>query len=439
MLTEAASSELAKRANAVIPAGTHSNSRVGARGTLYFERAEGAYLWDVDGHRYLDCLMGNASILLGHGDPRVTSAVVAAVERGLTTGHDSPSAIEAIELLAEIVPDFGRARLANTGTEALMHALMIARVATGRDRVAKIEAAYHGWSDFLHVSCWPAPGVAGASDCPSSPPGSPGLSRHAVETVVLPFNEPDQAERILREYAADLAAVVVEPILIDIGFIPAESAYLQRLRAITEELGIILVFDELLTGFRVAPGGARELYGIHPDLTTYGKAIANGYPIAVLEGREELMALTDPLAGGTVAYIGTYNGHAVPAAASVATLTALRDGTAQRRVDELTQRLSDGFGAISTEYDVSVVLGAGGGHFQPYFRPPPIRCYRDAAGSSADAYAIFRDTLAAHQILVAEKPLLHSALSAAHTEADIDLILAATEEAFRTIAATANP
>ena len=200
-----------------------------------------------------------------------------------------------------------------------MHALAIARAATGRDGVAKVEGAYHGWFDLLFVSTWPPLAEAGPPERPLPTPGGAGLSRHAAETVVIPFNDADAAEQVLREHAGELAAVVLEPAMIDVGFIAGEPDYLQRLRAVTAELGIVLIFDELLTGFRIAPGGAREAYGIHPDLTTFGKALANGVPTAILEGRPELMDLANPLAGGAVPYVGTYNGHAVGAAATCAT------------------------------------------------------------------------------------------------------------------------
>jgi glutamate-1-semialdehyde 2,1-aminomutase len=425
---------LHERASAVIPAGTHSNSRIRSGGPLYVERASGAWLWDVDGRRWLDCTMGNGAVILGHGDERVAAAVASAAEAGLTTGYEAPAAIEAIEQLAQIVPGFGRARFANSGTEALMHALAIARAATGRDGVAKVEGAYHGWFDLLFVSTWPPLAEAGPLERPLPTPGGAGLSRHAAETVVIPFNDADAAEQVLREHAGQLAALVLEPAMIDIGFIPGEPDYLERLRAVTAELGIVLIFDELLTGFRIAPGGAREAYGVHPDLTTFGKALANGVPTAVLEGKAELMDLANPLAGGAVPYVGTYNGHAVGAAATSATLAALADGAVQRQLQAMTQLLHDGFAALSARHGVPVTLGACGGHFQPYFVDGPVRTYRDAAGTDAKAYAVLRSTLEDRGILLAEKPLLHCALSAAHGPDEIDVILEAADEAFARIA-----
>jgi glutamate-1-semialdehyde 2,1-aminomutase len=421
-------------ASSVVPGGTHSNSRLRSPHPLYLERAEGAYVWDVDGNRYLDCMMGNGAIMLGHAHPGVAAAVSAAVQSGLTTGYETPLSMEAAQLLASIVPRAGRIRFANSGTEAAMHALHVARAATGRERVAKAEGAYHGWSDPLWVSCWGAPDKIGEPERPASPPGSGGLSRHTAETLVLPFNDVAATERLLREQADDLAAVFVEPVLIDLGWIPASQEYLDSLRAVTTELGIVLVFDELLTGFRLARGGAREFYGIDADLTLYGKALGNGYPIAAVEGRPELMGLTDPTTGGSVGYVGTFNGHAVAVAAAAASLRALADGSVLARIQALTERLQTGLTALGERYGVDIVPAAGGGHFQPYFTAGPVVDYRSAMTTNGEHYAAFVRACTRRNILVAEKALLHSALSAAHSEADVDELLAAAEEAFAEIA-----
>jgi glutamate-1-semialdehyde 2,1-aminomutase len=251
---------------------------------------------------------------------------------------------------------------------------------------------------------------------------------------VLPFNDIESTEALLREHGAELAAVILEPIMIDIGWIPARRDYLERLRTLTAELGALLIFDELLTGFRVAPGGARELYGVVPDLTLYGKALANGYPLAAVEGRSDLLDLTDPASGGTVSYVGTFNGHAVALAAAVASLKLLQDGTAQARLHELTGRLQAGMHQLGERYGVAVLAAGGGGHFQPYFTPDPVVDYRSALTSSPTHYRAFAQALARHDILVADKPLLHSALSLAHAEDHVDVLLVAAEEAFDEIA-----
>ncbi|MFG1709484.1 aspartate aminotransferase family protein [Nonomuraea sp. M3C6] len=424
------SQALFQRASRYVPGGVHSSTRFQAPHPLYFSRAEGPYLWDVEGDRYLDCTMGNASVMLGHSHPDVDEAVTAAVRQGLTTGVETEAAVNAAERLAGMIPDFGRVKFANTGTEALMHALAIARHTTGRERVAKAEGAYHGWLDPLWVSTWPAPDQLGPADRPAAPPSSAGLSRSAQGTVVLPFNDLAATERLLRKHASDLAAVVVEPILIDIGYIPATGEYLRLLRDLTAELGIVLIFDELLTGFRVAPGGARQVYGITPDLTTYGKAIANGYPLAAVEGREDLMATTDPSKGGPVGWVGTYNGHGTAVAAAAATLPLLADGSAQAYLDVLGAQVREGFAELSRRFGIPAVVAGAGGHFQPYFLTGSPTGYRTAMVSHAARYAALHRVAREHRILLPAKPLLHAALSTAHTETDVAALLKAAEEAF---------
>lgn len=418
--------ELYARAVARTPAGTHSNSRVRRPYPFYAARAEGGRVWDVDGRQWCDFQMGNGSVLLGHGHPAVQAAVAEAVTHGVTTGFETAAAVRAVELLAALVPDCGAVRFANTGTEAVMHALAIARHATGRRRVAKAEASYHGWSDPVWVSTWPSPRQYGPADAPAAVPGSAGLGADADGTVVLPFNDPDGARQVVAAHADRLAAVIVEPVLIDVGFIPATGEYLAALREVTARHGIVLIFDELLTGFRVAPGGARERYRVRPDLTTFGKAIANGYPVAAVEGDPDLLAHTDPTRGGQVGWVGTYNGHAVAMAATVATLAELATGEPLARVEELTDRLAKGFAEVAGE---RAVLGAGGGHFQPYFCPVPPADYRAALASDPDRYAAWAAACDAAGLLVAEKPLLHCALSAAHQESDVDALVEATAAA----------
>lgn len=431
-VTSISPADLHARARAVVPGGTHSSTRARDPYPCYAQRAEGAWLWDVEGTRWTDFGMGNAAVMLGHAHPVITDAVVRSVTDGLTCGTETATAVEAVETLRTMIPDFGLVRFAVTGTEALMHALTVARQATGRERVAKAEGAYHGWADSLWVSTWGTAEAIGPADRPASPPGSAGLSRAAADTVVFPFNDLPATAAILREHAADLAAVVLEPVMIDIGFIPAESAYLQGLRELTDELGIVLIFDELLTGFRLGPGGARAHYGITPDLTTYGKALGNGYPIAAVEGRAELMALTDTLAGGPVQWVGTFNGHGSAVAAAAAALPILATGEPQRHLEALTDRLRDGFVDLARRHRVPMLVAGMGGHFQPYFVPVAPRDYREAMATHAERYLHLVRTAERHHLLLPPKPLLHGALGAAHTDAEVDALLAAADEAFGT-------
>lgn len=424
------SAELYERARQLVPGGVHSSSRLRSPQPVFASRASGAFVWDADGVQYLDLQMGSGSVALGHAREEVDTAVIAAITSGLTTGVETVAAVDAVEALAQVIPGCRSLRFANTGTEALMHALAVARQATGRDLVAKAEGAYHGWYDPLWVSNWPDVASAGSPDAPTTVPGSSGLSANAGTTLVLPFNDVGATEAILRSHADELAVVAIEPVMIDLGFIPATHGYLRSLRAITAELGILLLFDELLTGFRIAPGGAREVYGITPDLSTYGKAIANGFPLAVVEGEQDLMALTDPSAGGTVGWVGTYNGHPTGVAAAAAAVPLLADGSVQAHLSALTSQLRDGFAELSERHSIPVVLAGDGGHFQPYFVDVEPFDYRSAARSDASRYRTWAAELGAANILVPGGPLLHCAFSAAHTPRDVETVLEVTERAF---------
>lgn len=425
-----ASTALYERASRRVPGAAHSNTRVRTPGPFFAARAAGPYVWDVDGTQYLDLQMGNASVALGHARAEVDAAVMSVIRRGLTTGVETAAAVEAAEALAAAIPNCGTIRFANTGTEALMHAMAIARHATGRDLAAKAEGAYHGWSDTLWVSTWASADQLGPVSSPAAPPGSAGLAAAASETVVIPFNDVAATTEILRARADQIAAVVIEPVMIDIGYIAATAEYLTTVREITRELGMILVFDELLTGFRIAPGGAREVYGIQPDLTTYGKAIANGYPVAVVEGDPALMATTDASAGGPVGWVGTYNGHPTAAAATTAAVTLLADGQAQAELSSLNRQLSAGFAEIEKRYGIPAVVPGQGGHFQPYFLDHEPHSYRDAVHSDASRYEVWRAAMESAAILVPQRPLLHCAFSTAHGPSEVARILEVTDKAF---------
>lgn len=424
------SDRLYGRALAFTPTGAHSNSRIRRPHPLYVAEADGAWLRDVDGRRWLDFTMGNGSIILGHNNPAVQQAVREAVQRGVTTGYETPDAVDVVDLLAEMIPEFRALRLANTGTEAVLHALAIARAATGRTRIAKPEASYHGWADPVWVSTWPPLADAGPADKPTAVPGSAGLSRSSADTLVLPFNDIEATSALLHEHGSELAALILEPAMIDIGYVAASTEYIHALYDLTRRYGIVLIFDELLTGFRMAPGGAREAYGVTPDLSTYGKAIANGYPLAAVEGRRDLLDLTDPGTGGPVGWVGTYNAHAVTVAAAKASLLELRSGSVLAKLQALTKKLSTEFEELAAGHDVDAAVPGAGGHFQPYFRAGAPDDYRAAAMTSADRYAALYQACQQDGVLIADKPLGHCALSAAHTDADIEALLRAAARSF---------
>lgn len=415
------------RAQLVTPAGVHSNTRARTPHPIYYRRADGPYIWDVDDHRTVDLSMGNGAILLGHNHPAIQHAVADALSAGITCGLETESALRAADLFLQVVPAAEQVRFTNTGTEAMLHALQIARAATGRRRIAKTEGAYHGWADSVYVSTWPDLSRAGREDAPNPLPGTGGLDPRVVQdTLVLPFNQTEAAERLLRANAHEIAAVVVEPTLIDVGFVPAQPEFLAMLRRVADETGIVLLFDELLTGFRLARGGAQEHYGVQADLAIFGKALGNGYPVAAVAGKENVMAWSAP-GPGRAAFVGTFNGHAVVMAAVEATLLQLADGAATATLQTRTESLIAAFEERAARHGVQASMRGAGGHIHWYFAGHAPETYRQAAQSSSARYAAFIRVLADDGFMVSPNYLLHHAISLAHDESVLDQLVEAMD------------
>ncbi len=422
------SRELYERAQRSITAGLHSNSRARAPHPLYFAKADGAFVWDVDGNRYIDLGMGNGAIMLGHNNPAIRDAVSAAMVTGMSAGLETETSVRAAELFSRMVPSAERVRFTNTGTEAMLHVLHMARSFTGRQAIAKVEGAYHGWFDSVFVSTWSPLDKAGPDDAPIATPGTSGLMKSAIQdAVILPFNDSPAAERIIRAHASDLAAILVEPTMIDVGFIPAERDYLFTLRRLADETGALLVFDELLTGFRLARGGAQEKYNVHADLAIFGKALGNGFPVAAVAGRQKFMDASAPGAG-KAAFVGTFNGHAVAMAVVQASLGQLADGSVTAQLQSRTEMLVSEFQSLARKHDVAAQMQGGGGHIHWYFTAQPVCNYRQAARGNRERYAAFATVLAEAGFLVSPNYLLHHAISFAHGANELDQLVAAMDK-----------
>lgn len=422
------SREIYERALHSVTDGLHSNSRARAPHPLYFSKADGPFVWDVDGNRYIDLGMGNGAVMLGHNNPHIREAVSAALADGMTAGLESETSIRAAELFLKMVPSAERVRFTNTGTEAMLHVLHMARAATGRQKITKVEGAYHGWFDSVFISTWPPLPQAGADNAPIATPGTAGLLKCATEdTIILPFNDSRAAERIIRAHAGELAAIVVEPIMIDVGFIPATPEYLQTLRRLADETGALLVFDELLTGFRVARGGAQEKYGLQADLAIFGKALGNGFPVAAVAGREKYLEYSAPGAG-KAAFVGTFNGHVVAMAAAEASLQQLADGKITAEMQKRTEMLIHEFQSRARKHGVPAQMQGGGGHVHWYFTPEPVCNYRQAARGNRERYVAFAEKLTEAGFLVSPNYLLHHAISFAHGTNELDQLIAAMDK-----------
>jgi glutamate-1-semialdehyde 2,1-aminomutase len=422
------SRELYEKAQAFVPGGVHSNSRFRSPHPLYYKKADGPYIWDVDGNRYIDLIMGNGAVIFGHNDKDFNERMAQYLNSGIVTGLETELSIRAAEKFLSIVKTAEQVRYTNTGTEATMHTMMIARSYTGKPHVAVVEGAYNGWHDAVYVSTWPDLSKAGDHSAPRSLPGSSGLLQSVVEsTLVLPFNDLAAAEKLLTENQHRIASVIIEPTMIDIGYIPAKREYLQGLRQICDKLNILLVFDELLTGFRDAPGGAQEHYGVVPDLATFGKAIANGYMLAAVAGKQKIFETVIP-GKGTCSFIGTYNGHQVSLAASLAFMELYEEKQVFQTLQKRTSQLIDEFAALAKKHGVPARIQGRGGHFHWYFTDRELTNYREAAASNKEHYAQFIHELAAKQVYCSPNYLLHHAISLAHDDAVLETLLAYMDE-----------
>jgi len=373
--------------------------------------------------------------MLGHAFPSVIHAVQRQVETGLGAGLEGELSVTVAEQFLAHVHTAEHVRFTNTGTEASMHAIAMARAYTGKNDIAKPEGSYHGWSDFLFVSAFPDPRSAGPAESPVSLPGSGGMHPAGVaSTLVLPFNDIPNTEALLRRNATRLAAVIVEPVMIDIGWVPATPEYLRSLRELTRELNIMLIFDELLTGLRFEEGSAQQRYGITPDLSTFGKALGNGFIIAAVAGSAGPMASMQPN-GNRSSYVGTFNSHQTSLAASSAVLEALAGGDVARQLAKRTAWLISEFDHCARKLGRAAVMVGDGGHFHWYFREHAPTNYREVWTSDAKAYEVFAQALAKSGVLCAPTYIQHHALSIAHGDKELTFLAEAMHKGLNQVAA----
>ena len=376
----AGSRALFRRAQQTLPGG---NTRTGvhvAPFPVYMDHGRGAYVTDVDGNRRLDLVNNASALILGHAHPAVVTALQQQSARGTAFFAPTPVEIELAELLQERIPSLERLRFCSSGSEAVLNTLRVARAATGRPRIAKFEGAYHGVADPAMISYVPPLGESlGHPAQPVSVPSSAGLAPGTAESVlVLPFNDPDVSERLIHAHAAELAAVIVDPLSTAAGMTEPAPGFLERLRTVTSELGIVLVFDEIVS-FRAGPGGAQEAYGVRPDLTCLAKVVAGGTPGGVFGGRADLMALYDPTAGApAIPQSGTYNGNPLVVAAGLATLRTM-SAAAYAQIAARTARLGAGLQDAFAAAEVTATVVAIGSLLRIYFLPAAPRNYREAA------------------------------------------------------------
>jgi len=344
-------SALFKRAKAVIPYGVNSNFRYwGDDDTLVIERGEGAYIWDADGKRYIDYRLGFGPIILGHAYPAVVKKVQDAIQGGTVFAWTTPYEIELCERITKMC-NVDKVRLTNTGTEATMHALRIARAYTGRERFIKFEGQYHGMADyFMFSTASTSPGSLGYRRSPINVQSTSGIPKGISQYITnLPFNDFERLEETIEAKWGDIAAIFIEPILGNAAGILPVPGFLEKIRELCDKYGIVMVFDEVKTGFRLAKGGAQEYFNIQADLVTYAKALGNGFPIAAIAGKEDVMMTVQP---GQTAHGGTYTGNVTGTAAAIATLDILDSEPILETIHKRGKILMSGIGEILTEADI---------------------------------------------------------------------------------------
>jgi glutamate-1-semialdehyde 2,1-aminomutase len=422
------SDALFERARAAIPGGVNSPVRAyrGVGGTPPFiARGSGSKIWDADGKSYIDYVCSWGALIVGHAHPAVLEAVREAAEAGLSFGAPTEREVDMAELLKRLMPGLELVRLVSSGTEATMTALRLARGYTGRSLIVKFEGCYHGHADSLLVKAGSGALTLGAPDSAGVP------AEIASRTLVLPYNDSGALQRTFGENGKAIAAVIVEPVAGNMNMVVPDRSFLELTRRLCSEHGVVLIFDEVMTGFRVALGGAQSIFAIRPDLTTLGKVIGGGMPVGAVGGRREIMERLAPL--GAVYQAGTLSGNPVAVAAGLATLQLIQARGFFDRLSAETAYLVDGLTAAARKRRVPFCARNVGGMFGMYFRSAPPTGYEQVMQCDKNLFARFFHEMLARGVYLAPSAYEAGFVSAAHSRGDIDATLAAAEAAFDAI------
>lgn len=426
------SEALYRQALTRIPGGVNSPVRAfgGVGGTPRFiVRGQGAWVWDADGNRYLDCIGSWGPLLLGHAHPAVIEAVTQTASMGTTFGAPTEAEVIFAEEICQWVPSAEMVRLVCSGTEAVMVAVRLARGFTGREKIVKFEGCYHGHSDSLLVA-------AGSGLATFSLPSSPGVTKGAAgDTLLAPYNDVPVVQRLFDAHGPEIAAVLVEPVAGNMGVVRPEPGFLESLRKVTSDNGALLVFDEVMTGFRVSVGGAQELYGIRPDLTTLGKIVGGGFPLAAYAGRKDIMSHVAP--AGPVYQAGTLSGNPVAVAAGRAQLKAIREiPDAYKRLEATGARAEDALRRAANNVGVPVCVNRAGSMLTVFFTPGPVRDYESAKTSDASRFAAFFHAMLNEGVHLSPSQFEALFFSLAHGEEEMIHFERAATAAMRAVAET---
>jgi glutamate-1-semialdehyde 2,1-aminomutase len=418
--------ELFQQTQQLFPGGVNSPVRafraVGGQ-PLFFERGQGAFLFDADGNRYIDYVLSWGPLIAGHAAPQVVAALQAAAECGTSYGAPNPHEIELAHLVQAFYPALERMRFVNSGTEATLSVLRLARAFTRRDKIVKFEGCYHGHADALLVKAGSGVATLGLPDSPGVPAGA------AQDTLVAHFNDLDSLTAIFAQYPQQIAAVIVEPVAGNMGVVLPEPGFLEGLRELTAQNGSLLIFDEVMCGFRVHPGGAQALYGIEPDLTALGKVIGGGLPVGAYGGRSEIMELVAP--AGPVYQAGTLSGNPLAMRAGVTTLQLLQQPGAWQAIDAAAGRLASGLIDLAAKAGIPVQVNRAGTMFTLSFNVQPVRDWPSASASDTTRFAAFFQAMLAGGVYLPPSQFEAAFLSTAHDQAIIDQTLQAAGDAFK--------
>jgi glutamate-1-semialdehyde 2,1-aminomutase len=419
------SARLFARAQKLLPGGVDSPVRAFAAvggNPLFIKRAKGSTLVDADGHTYIDYVMSWGPLIHGHAPRGLVKVVAAALRRGTSFGAPTELEVELAKRVRKLMPSMQRMRFVNSGTEAVMSAVRVARAATGRDKIVKFQGCYHGHADAFLVA-------AGSGALTLGVPTSPGVPAAAVaDTLVATYNDVDSVVRLCDEHKDAIAAVVVEPVAGNMGIVPPIGGFLAGLRALCDRHGIVLIFDEVISGFRASAGGAQELFGIRPDLTCLGKIIGGGFPVGAYGGRRDLMELVAP--SGPVYQAGTLSGNPLAMTAGLWSLGEL-SGKLYKKLGRLGARLAEGLADAARAADVPLHVNAFGSVLTPFFTDRPVEDHASATRADTDAYARFFQGMLARGIYPPPSQFEAWFLSDAHTEQDVDRTIAAAHKAMR--------
>lgn len=417
------SEEIFAAAQKIMPGGVNSPVRafksVGGQ-PIVFDRVQGAYAWDVDGNQYIDYVGSWGPAICGHAHPEVINALKEALEKGTSFG--APCVLENIlaEMVIDAVPSVEMVRFVNSGTEACLSVLRLMRAFTGREKLIKFEGCYHGHGDMFLVK-------AGSGVATLGLPDSPGVPKAVtVSTLTAPYNDLEAVKQLFNENPGEIAGVILEPIVGNAGFIPPDGGFLEGLRVLTRENGALLVFDEVMTGFRIAYGGVQEKSGVTPDLTTLGKVIGGGLPVGAYGGRRDIMSMVAP--AGPMYQAGTLSGNPLAMTAGIKTLELLQKPGTYEYLDKITKKLSSGLLQIAKETGHAACGGQISGMFGLFFTPGPVHNYEDAKKSDLAKFSRFHRGMLERGIYLAPSQFEAGFTSLAHTDEDIDKTLAAARE-----------